>query len=103
MTKRVYEVAKDYGVSAKEVIKTLSEHNIKVGNFSGVDETMKSVLDRAYSTKNRLSRRRLMRRKTTDIILKISLLHPIVQRNRSTRRTVLISSTRETRTMETRI
>lgn len=51
MTKRVYEVAKDYGVSAKEVIKTLSEHNIKVGNFSGVDETMKSVLDRAYSTK----------------------------------------------------
>lgn len=41
MTKRLYEAAKEYGVSAKAVIKTLGEHNIKAGNFTGIDDTMK--------------------------------------------------------------
>ena len=45
MTKRLYEAAKDYGVSAKTVIKTLADHNIKAGNFTGIDANMKTILD----------------------------------------------------------
>ena len=44
MTKRVYEVAKELGVSASDIIKTLGEHNIKATNFSGVDDQAKHVL-----------------------------------------------------------
>ncbi|MCH4166953.1 MAG: translation initiation factor IF-2 [Megasphaera sp.] len=50
MTKRVYEIAKDYGVSAKTVIKTLGDHAIKAGNFTGVDDKMKSILDKSFTT-----------------------------------------------------
>lgn len=45
MTKRVYEAAKEYGVPAKTVIKTLEDHHIKAGNFTGIDANMKSILD----------------------------------------------------------
>ena len=38
MTKRVYEVAKEYGVSSNDVIKVLEEHNIKATNFSSVND-----------------------------------------------------------------
>ncbi len=48
MTKRLYEVAKEYGVSAKNVIKVLGDHNIKAGNFTGIDERMKSILDASF-------------------------------------------------------
>lgn len=48
MTKRVYEAAKEYGVSAKTVIKVLGEHNIKAGNFTGIDDNMKSILDTSF-------------------------------------------------------
>lgn len=51
MTKRVYEVAKELGVSASDIIKTLGEHNIKATNFSGVDDQAKRVLDKAYAPK----------------------------------------------------
>ena len=51
MTKRVYEVAKELGVSASDIIKTLGEHNIKATNFSGVDDQAKHVLDKAYAPK----------------------------------------------------
>lgn len=51
MTKRVYEIAKDYGVSAKTVIKTLEDHSIKTTNFTGVDDKMKAILDQTF-TKN---------------------------------------------------
>lgn len=49
--KRVYEVAKELGVSASDIIKTLGEHNIKATNFSGVDDQAKHVLDKAYAPK----------------------------------------------------
>ena len=45
MTKRLYEAAKEYGVSAQTVIKTLADHNIKAGNFTGIDANMKTILD----------------------------------------------------------
>ena len=48
MTKRVYEAAKEYGVPAKTVIKTLEDHNIKAGNFTGVDAKMKEILDAKF-------------------------------------------------------
>ncbi len=48
MTKRVYEAAKEYGVSAKTVIKVLGDHNIKAGNFTGIDDKMKSILDTSF-------------------------------------------------------
>ena len=48
MTKRVYEVAKEYGVPAKTVIKTLEDHHIKAGNFTGIDANMKSILDASF-------------------------------------------------------
>lgn len=46
MTKRVYEVAKEYGVSVKNVIKILGDHNIKAGNFTGIDDSMRNILDK---------------------------------------------------------
>ena len=48
MTKRLYEAAKDYGVSAKDLIQTLSKHQIKAGNFTGIDDTMKKILDNSF-------------------------------------------------------
>lgn len=48
MTKRVYEVAKEYGVSATTVITALEKHNIKAGNFTGIDDHMKTILDTAF-------------------------------------------------------
>lgn len=49
MTKRLYEVAKEYGVSAKNVIKVLGDHQIKAGNFTGIDDKMKAILDMAFT------------------------------------------------------
>lgn len=51
MTKRVYEVAKEYGVSSNDVIKVLEEHNIKATNFSSVNDKEKDLLDKAYHKK----------------------------------------------------
>ena len=48
MTKRVFEVAKEYGVQTKEVIQALANKNIKASNFTGVDDKMKAVLDTAF-------------------------------------------------------
>lgn len=48
MTKRVYEAAKEYGVPAKTVIKTLEDHHLKAGNFTGIDANMKSILDASF-------------------------------------------------------
>ena len=48
MTKRVFEVAKEYGVQTKEVIQALANKNIKASNFTGVDDKMKAVLDTVF-------------------------------------------------------
>ena len=51
MAKRLYELAKDYGVSAKEVIKILNDNSYntekKPNNFTGVDDRMKAIVDKA--------------------------------------------------------
>ena len=47
--KRVYEVAKEYNRSIKEVIDLLSKQNIKVTNFSGVDEQMEQIIARTFA------------------------------------------------------
>ena len=48
MTKRLYEVAKEYGVSTTIVRKTLEDHQIKAGNFISIDDKMKGILDAAF-------------------------------------------------------
>jgi len=56
MTKRVFEVARELGVETKTVIKTLQDNNIKVGNFSGVDDHAKSILNRIFAPKKQEQR-----------------------------------------------
>lgn len=63
MTKRVYEIAKDYGVSARTVIKTLGEHSIKAGNFTGVDDKMKSILDKSFTANTKKESRNIQKMK----------------------------------------
>ena len=48
MTKRLYEVAKEYGVSTTIVRKTIEDHQIKAGNFTSIDDKMKGILDAAF-------------------------------------------------------
>lgn len=56
MTKRVYEAAKEYGVSAKAIIKTLEEYNIKAGNFTGIDDTMGHILDKSFKSPKKMEK-----------------------------------------------
>jgi translation initiation factor IF-2 len=51
MTKRVFEIAREYGVPTNAIINTLKEHNIVASNFSGVDDAEKAILDKAYAPK----------------------------------------------------
>lgn len=66
MTKRLYEAAKEYGVSAKAVIKTLGEHNIKAGNFTGIDDTMKKILDNSFKGDHKTEKKEAAPRKETS-------------------------------------
>lgn len=66
MTKRVYEAAKEYGVSAKVVIKTLEEHNIKAGNFTGIDANMKTILDTSFKGNGKNDKKEQETRRNTD-------------------------------------
>ncbi|MDO4179576.1 MAG: translation initiation factor IF-2 N-terminal domain-containing protein, partial [Phascolarctobacterium sp.] len=50
-TKRIYEVAKEYGKEAHEVLELLKKHNIEKTNFSGVDEQTMKVIKEAYDKK----------------------------------------------------
>ena len=49
--KRLYEVAKELGKSANEVIEVLKKHNIEKGNFSGMDEKEIDIVKKAYAPK----------------------------------------------------
>lgn len=52
MTKRVFELAREYGVDNKTIISKLKEHNIQVSNnLSGVDDSAKSFLDKELNAK----------------------------------------------------
>ncbi|ERT57155.1 translation initiation factor IF-2 [Megasphaera vaginalis (ex Srinivasan et al. 2021)] len=50
-TKRIFEAAREYGVPTKSVIQKLAEHNIKAGNFTGVDDKIQSILDKSFKGK----------------------------------------------------
>ncbi len=49
--KRIYEVAKDYGKPVNEVIDLLKKNNISKTNFSAADDSVMSVIRKAYDKK----------------------------------------------------
>mgnify|MGYP000355713604 CR=1 FL=1 len=70
MTKRVYEVAKEYGVSAKNVIKVLGDHNIKAGNFTGIDDSMRAILDKSFKEPKKLKSRQNKKKEWKELAAK---------------------------------
>ena len=50
-TKRIYEIAKEYGKDAREVLDLLKKHNIEKTNFSGVAEQSLGMIKDAYEKK----------------------------------------------------
>ena len=59
---RVYELAKEFGKTDKEVIETLKTNHIDVTNrLSGVDDNGKSILARAFAAQKKPAKRPAMR------------------------------------------
>lgn len=46
--KRIFEIAKEYGVKSPEVIELLAKHNISKTNFSSVDDSEAAKIGRAH-------------------------------------------------------
>ena len=49
--KRIFEIAKEYGVKSPEIIELLSKHNINKTNFSSVEESDVAIIHAAFSKK----------------------------------------------------
>ena len=49
--KRIFEIAKDYGVKSPEVIELLAKHNISKTNFSSVDDSEAAIIHAAFAKK----------------------------------------------------
>ena len=49
--KRIFEIAKEYGVKSPEVIELLAKHNISKTNFSSVDDSEAAIIHAAFSKK----------------------------------------------------
>ena len=49
--KRIFEIAKEYGVKSPEVIELLAKHNISKTNFSSVDESEAAIIEAAFTKK----------------------------------------------------
>ena len=45
--KRIFEIAKDYGVKSTEIIKLLASHNISKTNFSNADDSDIAIISAA--------------------------------------------------------
>ena len=45
--KRIFEIAKEYGVKSPEVIELLAKHNISKTNFSSVDDSEAAIIHAA--------------------------------------------------------
>ncbi len=59
---RVYELAKEFGKTDKEVIETLKNNHIDVTNrLSGVDDNGKSILARAFAAQKKPAKRPVLR------------------------------------------
>ncbi|MBQ2343233.1 MAG: translation initiation factor IF-2 N-terminal domain-containing protein, partial [Acidaminococcaceae bacterium] len=49
--KRIFEIAKEYGVKSPEIIELLAKHNITKTNFSSVEESDVAIIHAAFSKK----------------------------------------------------
>ena len=49
--KRIFEIAKEYGVRSPEVIELLAKHNIIKTNFSSVDDSEAAIIRAAFAKK----------------------------------------------------
>ena len=49
--KRIFEIAKEYGVKSPEIIELLAKHNINKTNFSSVEESDVAIIHAAFSKK----------------------------------------------------
>ena len=49
--KRIFEIAKEYGVKSPEIIELLAKHNISKTNFSSVEENEAAIISAAFSKK----------------------------------------------------
>ena len=49
--KRIFEIAKEYGVKSPEVIELLAKHNISKTNFSSVDDSEAAIIHAAFAKK----------------------------------------------------
>ncbi len=49
--KRIFEIAKEYGVKSPEIIELLSKHNISKTNFSSVDDSEAAIIHAAFAKK----------------------------------------------------
>ena len=49
--KRIFEIAKEYGVKSPEIIELLAKHNISKTNFSSVEESEAAIISAAFSKK----------------------------------------------------
>ena len=47
--KRIFEIAKEYGVKSPEVIELLAKHNISKTNFSSVDDSEAAIIHAAFA------------------------------------------------------
>ena len=50
--KRIFEIAKEYGVKSPEVIELLAKHNISKTNFSSVDDSEAAIIHAAFAKKH---------------------------------------------------
>ena len=49
--KRIFEIAKEYGVKSPEIIELLAKHNISKTNFSSVDDSETAIIHAAFAKK----------------------------------------------------
>ena len=60
--KRVYELARQYGKTDKEVLDVLKSHNVDVNSrLSGVDDNGCAILEKAFSARKKPAKRPAMR------------------------------------------
>lgn len=60
--KRVYELARQYGKTEKEVLDVLKSHNVDItSRLSGVDDNGCAILEKAFAAKKKPAKRPLMR------------------------------------------
>ena len=54
--KRIFEIAKEYGVKSPEIIELLAKHNISKTNFSSVEESEAAIIHAAFAKKQAIEK-----------------------------------------------